>query len=206
MTDQTPRQTLEDDPAGDRPLRRRSRRWPLGALTLIAAIVVGVGILVFGGSDDSPTPTSIPALGGFEVPTGDAAPDFIIDLLDGTRFVLADELAAGRPVILNLWASWCTPCREEMPELDAAAAANPAVSFIGIAVDDDPTAAEEFAADIGVSYPLAIDEPGSVARKYPSPGLPTTFFISTDGRIVRVLYGGLTREQVSAAISEVFDL
>lgn len=185
---------------------RRSRRWPLGALTLIAAVVVGAGVLLFGGTDEPTTTTTIPTLGGFEVPTGDTAPRFAIDLFGGGRFVLADELAAGRPVLLNLWASWCTPCRDEMPALDAVAKAHPGVSFIGVAVEDDPTAAEEFAAEIGVSYPLAVDEPGSVSRAYPSPGLPTTFFITPDGRIARVLYGGLTEAQMNAAITELFGL
>jgi len=202
MVDENPH--TDDATPSPSPLRR-SRRWPLGALTLIAAVVVGAGVLLFG-STDEPTTTSIPTLGGFDVPTGDAAPRFAIDLFGGGRFVLADELAAGRPVLLNLWASWCTPCRDEMPALDAVAKAHPGVSFIGVAVEDDPTAAEEFAAEIGVSYPLAVDEPGSVSRAYPSPGLPTTFFITSEGLIARVLYGGLTEAQMNAAISELFGL
>lgn len=188
------------------PARRGQRRWPVGALTLMAIVVVGAGVLVFGAEDEAPTLTTVPTLGGFDVPTGDMAPDFAIDLLDGSRFVLADELAAGRPVILNLWASWCLPCREEMPALDAASRAHPGVSFIGVAVSDDPAAARQFAGEIGVTYPLAVDDSGTMDRLYPSPGLPSTFFISTDGRIVRILFGGVTSETVSRTISEVFGL
>jgi thiol-disulfide isomerase/thioredoxin len=184
--------------------RRRRRRWPLGALTLLLVVIVGGGVILFGGSDDAPPVTSIPTLGTVSVPTGDAAPAFIIDVIGGGRFALADELAAGHPVLLNLWASWCNPCREEMPALDAASKAHGNVSFIGVAVEDDPTAAEDFANEIGVSYPLAIDEPGTVSRLYPSPGLPTTFFITPDGRIARVLYGGLTEDKIIQTIAEVF--
>jgi peroxiredoxin len=92
-----------------------------------------------------------------------------------------------------------------MPALDAVASNHPEVSFVGVAVEDSPAAAEAFAAEIGVSYPLAVDETGSVARAYPSIGLPTTFFITADGRIARVLYGGLTEEQMMTAISDVFE-
>jgi len=191
-------------PIDEPTVRPKPRRWPLGALTLIAVIVVGVGILVFGGDDDASTATSIPTLGTIGVPTGDEAPDFAIDLIGGGRFVMADELAAGRPVVLNLWASWCLPCREEMPAFDAVAAAHPEVSFIGVAVEDDPIAAEEFAAEIGVSYPLAIDESDAVSNQYPSPGLPTTFFISTDGRIIYTVYGGVTEAEIVDVITKVF--
>jgi thiol-disulfide isomerase/thioredoxin len=190
-------------PLHDKPPTERRQRWPFGLLTLMLVAVVGIGILVFGNRSPSTTTTSIPLLGA-TVPTDGIAPNFAIDLLDGGTFILSDELAVGRPVILNLWASWCGPCREEMPELDAAARAHPEVSFIGVAVRDDPIAAEQFAAEVAVGYPLAIDETGFVAQSYPSPGLPATFFITPDGRIARILYGGLTKEKVDEAIAEVF--
>lgn len=160
-----------------------------------------VGVALFGGEDES-GPT-IPTLGG--TPTGDEAPDFGVDLISGDRFRLSDHLANdGRPVILNLWASWCGPCREEMPALDAVAAANPGVFLIGVAVDDDPGAARRFAGEVGVSYALAIDEDDAVGSRYPSPGLPATFFIDSEGQIVRIAFGGVTEEQVQELIDELF--
>lgn len=189
-----------DEPAPERP-RRRGSRWPLGALTLLTAAFVVIGIAFFG--DDKPAAPTIPTLGF--APTGDEAPDFAIDLIAGDRFRLSDHLATdGRPVILNLWASWCGPCREEMPALDAVAAANPDVFLIGVAVDDDPGAARRFANEIGVSYALAIDEDDAVGSRYPSPGLPATFFIDSGGQIVRIAFGGVTEEQVQELIDELF--
>lgn len=200
-------------PAGPEPVapqepapepRRRGSRWPLGALTLVAAAFVVIGIVFFGGDDQTgPTIPTIPTIDG--APTGDEAPDFAIDLIGGGRFRLSDHLDSdGRPVILNLWASWCGPCREEMPALDAVSAANPAVFLIGIAVDDDPTAARTFAAEIGVSYALAVDEDDAVGTRYPSPGLPATFFIDGDGQVVRIVYGGVTQDQVQDLIDSLF--
>jgi len=182
--------------------RRRNRRWPLGALTLLVVAFVAIGVLVFGGDADEGT--TIPTLGG-GTPTGDEAPDFAVELLDGTRFRLTEHLANdGRPVILNLWASWCSPCREEMPALDAVSAENPEIFLIGVAVDDEASAARRFAGEIGVSYPLAIDEDNSVGDRYHSPGLPATFFIDENRQIVRIVFGGVDQDQVEQIIDEVF--
>lgn len=192
-------------PPGTRP--RRSRRLPLGALTLLTVGVVVAGVLLLDG-DDSPgtTGVSVPTIGdGFPVPTGDVAADFSIELLDGSTFRLSDHLADdGRPVFLNLWASWCSPCRAEMPALDAAARNHPEVYFLGVAVDDDPVAAEAFADEIGVTYPLAIDEAERVGRRYPAPGLPATFLISSRGEIVRTIFGQLDEAQIDELLAEAF--
>jgi thiol-disulfide isomerase/thioredoxin len=191
------------------PTHRPSRRWPLGALTLIMVAVIAVGFWIFGG-DDSPPSVTVPDLAGdlgVGIQNGEPAPDFSIELIDGTTFRLSDHLADdGRPVVLNLWASWCNPCREEMPEFDAASKTHTDVFFIGVAVEDNPTDAAAFAAEIGVSYPLAIDDAERVSRRYPSPGLPATFFISSEGGIVRTIFGGMDEETLTQAIAESFGL
>jgi len=185
-----------------------ARRWPFGALTLIVVAAIAVGIAVFGGNADSDG--SDPDLdGALGLPTqnGETAPDFSIDLLDGTSFRLTDHLAsARRPAVLNLWASWCGPCRAEMPAFDAASKVHRDVLFLGVAVEDNPTAAREFAAEIGVSYPLAIDEDDRVGRRYPSPGLPATYLISSDGAIVRTIFGQIDEDQLEELIAEEFGL
>lgn len=166
--------------------------------------VVG-GVILLGGDDTTPSTSTIPELGGsFPTPAGEAAPDFSIELLDGTTFRLTDHLATdGRPVVLNLWASWCGPCRAEMPALDAAATAHPEVFFLGVAVDDDPVAAADFADEIGVGYALAIDEADRVGRRYPSPGLPATFLISADRSIIRTVFGAVDESDLEALIAEL---
>lgn len=199
---------LDENPAATPPpARTGSRRWPLGALTLLVVAVVAIGVVLLDG-DGSPDATgvSVPTIGdGFPVPTGDVAADFEIELLDGTSFRLSDHLADdGRPVFLNLWASWCSPCRAEMPALDAAARNHPEVYFLGVAVDDDPVAAAEFAAEIGVTYPLAIDEAERVGRRYPAPGLPATFLISAEGEIVRTVFGQLDEAQIDELLAASF--
>ena len=198
--DQTPNQAP--------PLRQDSvRRWPFGALTLVVVAAIAGGLLLFGGeTSDSSDPDLEGAL-GLPTQNGEAAPDFSIDLLDGTNFQLSDHLTTdGRPVILNLWASWCGPCRAEMPAFDAMSKVHTDVLFLGVAVEDDPTAAREFAAEIGVSYPLAIDEDYRVGRRYPSPGLPATYLIAADGAIARTVFGQMDEDQLEELIAGLFGL
>jgi thiol-disulfide isomerase/thioredoxin len=186
--------------------RRRLLPWAVG----LAVVVLGVTVmLAFTGDDDAtsedatapaagatadtPANARLPISAGLA--TDEPAPDFDADVFDGSPFRLSDHQAAdGRPVLLNLWASWCFPCREEMPAIDAVAARHPEVMFIGVAVEDDPVEAERFADEIGVSYLLAIDETGAVSQKYPALGLPATFLISEDGRVIAKLFGGASEE------------
>jgi thiol-disulfide isomerase/thioredoxin len=164
------------------------------ALTIAAAftgdpepVVAGGGDTVAAEGDAVPTQGSLTA----GLATDEPALDFGVEGLDGSAFRLSDHLANdGRPVFLNLWASWCPPCREEMPAIDAVAANHPEIMFIGVAVEDDPVEAEKFGEEIGVDYLLAVDETGQVNAHYPALGLPSTFLISPEGRIVAKLFGG----------------
>lgn len=186
-------------------------RWRLAAL-LIGAVVVVIagGWLLFGDDPDAETATggaldAAPSLAdlaasGEDTPQAeDAAPDFSVRTIGGGAFTLSDHLADdGRPVILNLWASWCFPCRAEMPAIDAFAAAHPEVLVVGVSVQDDPVAAEEFVEEIGVAYTIGHDEKNEVNDTYRPLGLPATFLISGDGIIVKRLFGGITEESLQA--------
>ena len=126
--------------------------------------------------------------------TGQPAPDFTVELLDGGSFTLADHVSDdGRPVVLNLWASWCPPCREEIPDLSAFAASNPGVAVVGVAVEDRVEDARAFAAEIRPDYPLAIGNAG-FEESYPNFGLPVTYFLDGSGEVIEVFNGVLTVE------------
>lgn len=179
--------------------RKRRHRWPLGALTLLVAGVTVVAVMLL--RDEPPPQPGVITVPGFGNQEGAPAPDFAITLLDGSRFSLSEHLADdGRPVLLNLWASWCGPCRVEMPHLDAASKTHTDVLFLGVAVEDDPAAARDFANEIGVSYPLAIDEADRVGRRYPSFGLPATYLIGADGTLLRTIYGQIDEAQIAALV------
>lgn len=137
--------------------------------------------------------------------TDDVAPDFSVPTAEGGAFTLSKHLAEdGRPVILNLWASWCFPCREEMPEIDAFAKANPNIAVVGVAVQDDVVSAERFAAEIGVAYIIGFDEKDAVNTAYRPLGLPATFFIASDGTIAKRHFGLVTPESLAEDVATYF--
>jgi cytochrome c biogenesis protein CcmG/thiol:disulfide interchange protein DsbE len=125
------------------------------------------------------------------------APDFIV--VDSTRRRLRLSDLRGKPVVLNFWATWCTPCKAEMPALQALyAEAGEGASFELLAINmrEAPEPAAIFGADLGLTFPLVIDLEGALARSYQVTALPTTIVIDAEG-IVRVQHlGPLDREQL----------
>jgi thiol-disulfide isomerase/thioredoxin len=179
-------------------------------LLLLAVFALAVGVTIVVGSQFGMSDTTFPDLGDLaendpNLPsTDEAAPTFRLETLDGGVFDLADHIANdGRPVILNLWASWCPPCRSEMPSINVAAQRHPEVAFVGVAVEDDPEKAAEFAAEIAVTYTIAIDD-GSVEEAYPVLGLPGTFFIASDGTLAKNHFGLVTIDSLDDDIAELF--
>lgn len=151
---------------------------------------------------------TVPQLGdvpGAGLPEGSPAADFTVDTFGGPSFTLSQRLAEdGRPVFLNLWASWCAPCRAEMPDIDQAASRHPDVTFLGVAVQDASGPSMKFAAEIGVDYPLGFDESGEVDAGYAPRGLPATFIISSGGRVVDSILGPLTGDEIDEKLAEHF--
>lgn len=126
---------------------------------------------------------------------GRQAPDFTVDVINGEAFALADHLADdGRPLVLNLWASWCIPCRVEIPELSAFSDNRPDVQVLGVAVDDTEPSAISFAREIEATYPLALGNP-EFEDAYPRLGLPVTYIIDAEG-VVTDIFNGILDEEI----------
>ena len=129
---------------------------------------------------------------------GSTAPDFTVDVIDGGEFTLSD--ARGSRVVLNLWASWCPPCREEIPAISAFAEANPGVTVVGVAVDDVDDASRAFASEIDAAYLLALDT-DDVTEKYPHFGLPATYVIDERGKVVQFVNGTVNEQMLEELVS-----
>ena len=117
------------------------------------------------------------------------APDFQLRLLDGGT--LSSEDLRGSPVVLNFWASWCIPCREEMPAFERmwARYRDQGVRIVGVNLQDSVEGAQGFVDEVGVTYPIAMDPKGSLASDLGVRGLPQTFFIDEDFRFEKISAG-----------------
>jgi cytochrome c biogenesis protein CcmG, thiol:disulfide interchange protein DsbE len=123
---------------------------------------------------------------------GFPAPDFTLNTAEGTAATLSAE--RGQVVIINLWASWCGPCRAEMPALQQVYAANRArgleVLAVNSTVQDRVPDARAFAQSLGLTFPILLDADGAVGRRYLLRALPSTFFVDRKGVIRTVVFGG----------------
>jgi thiol-disulfide isomerase/thioredoxin len=118
-------------------------------------------------------------------------PALSFDCLGGGSLDLAR--APGQPTVLNLWGSWCTPCREELPLMQQFAdVAAGQVRVMGLISKDGRPQAESFAADAGVTFPSAFDGDGELMTELGLNGLPYTYFLDADGALVYTQVGPVT--------------
>ncbi len=129
------------------------------------------------------------------------APSFTLRLFDGGTLRLADQ--GGRVVVVNFWASWCPPCAEEAPELQAASQAHRDVTFVGVNVWDAEAAARQFLRAYGISYPNGPDPDGRVLIEFGVTGIPETYFIDPQGRLVRRWIGPVTAQGLAHLIEDL---
>jgi peroxiredoxin len=129
---------------------------------------------------------------------GQPAPDFVTYDPDGIAIALHDY--RGRPVIINFWATWCAPCRQEMRALQAVYEAHQATGLAILAVSQDHQDMREtvraYCANLGVTFPPLLDPDGHVATHYNIFLLPSTVFIHPAGTVAAVHLGALTAVQI----------
>ena len=127
---------------------------------------------------------------------GFLAPDFTLNSLTGEAVTLSD--LRGHPVLVNLWASWCGPCRAEMPAIQRVYDQFRARGFIVLAVNvtlqDDLQAAQKFVEEFGFTYPILLDVDGQAASLYKLRAFPSSYFIDEKGVIQEVVLGGPMNE------------
>jgi len=111
----------------------------------------------------------------------------------------------GRPVLIHFWASWCKPCRKELPEIEAAYRdlRQQGLEVLAVNAGDDAQTAQAFAERLGLSFPILLDEHWETATAYGVIGLPITFFVGRDGKVTDVVAGGtLTRTSLAGILRE----
>lgn len=178
------------------------------ALGLVAALLVGLAaVMMLTGNDRVATPSGAGATGA---PGPAAAEGAVADTLPLARLAgfggegpveIADY--RGTPVLVNFWATWCPPCVDEMPAVQAVHEdVGQRVAFLGVNVRDAPANAEALAKELGISYDLAVDAEGDYYREVGARGMPTTLLVAPDGRIVARHTGPLTARRLRELLGE----
>ncbi len=168
-------------------------------VVIIVVVMVITLMLVFGiRKSRRPTPSTQPATTGARI-----APDFALQSLDGKTVHLSDF--RGKAILLNFWATWCEPCKVEMPwivDLQKEYASQ-GLQVVGVAMDDaGPDEIAKFTHEMGVNYPIVIGK-DEVADSYGGlPFLPTTFYIGRDGKIVDKVLGIKGRGEIEDDIKK----
>lgn len=189
--------------------RRRHRPAWYAAAAAAGALAMVVAVFAVFGPRLAPNSSGATSLGtvtgaGFSRLAGSRAQGFSIPSLRYPRAHVSLASLRGRPLVLNFWASWCVPCRKEMPAIEAVAHRfGASVNFLGVDTNDTRSAALSFAAQTGVTYPLGFDPAATVASSYGVYGLPTTFFVSGAERLLGRQVGAMTAVGLETLIARV---
>jgi peroxiredoxin len=162
----------------------------------VVLILAGIGMLFWlgqqsaAGAGDNSSPAQV----------GQTASDFHLSSLDGEPVALSDY--RGQVVVVNLWATWCPPCKAEMPAINTFYKAYRDEGFVVLAVNsqEDAATVQTFIQANGFSFPVLLDQQAEVINRYQVRGLPTTFIIDRDGIIRYVHTGAITENQLERII------
>jgi len=131
------------------------------------------------------------------------APDFTLMRLDGTPVVL--NKLKGQVALINIWATWCPPCRAEMPTIEAAYAQYRDQGFTVLAVNlqEDPRSVAAFMQEYSLTFPALLDLDGQVSRTYQALSLPSSFFVDKKGVIRAVYHGPMPRSVIAGTVEQL---
>ena len=173
------------------------------AIGIAVGLMVGLLVLIAAGVTMWGTGLgAAPRSAGRPLP-GQPALDFTLDLLDGSTLAFSD--LRGQVAVINFWATWCPPCEDEMPGLQAVweEYREEGVVFVGIAFDDEESAVREMVSRFGITYPLGMDVGDRISTAYGITGVPETFVVDLQGNVVYVHIGPVSAEQLREEIDSL---
>ncbi|KNB71125.1 thiol-disulfide oxidoreductase ResA [Brevibacillus reuszeri] len=137
------------------------------------------------------------------VKVGSDAPNFSLEQLKGQEMALGD--LKGKGVVLNFWGTWCEPCKEEMPALQAQydKFKDKGLVVLGVNIGESPIAVEPFVKQFNVSFPILLDRQSQITKLYRIGPIPTTFFISPEGEVKEIFIGQLNEAMIADKVSKI---
>lgn len=167
-----------------------------------ALVGLAVGLAFFNVPERAPAGAGESLTPGVAAFVGSLAPDFDLASLDGDRIRLSDQ--RGKVVVLNFWATWCSPCRVEMPDLQERAQRWPdRLVVVGVDFDEPEVDVRAFRDELGLTFPLVLDPGAQVQELYRIVGYPTTVFIDEEG-FIRIQHVGLmSPDQLDEYLSQM---
>ena len=173
-------------------------------MSVLAVAVVAFALIAGGddgprASDASPSPAIVVVEGVSGLPSTVAE----LPNADAEAFRSLMHELRGTPVVVNLWASWCEPCKLEMPRLAAAAAEHLDVQFVGVDTRDSRDGAESFIARFSVPFPSLFDPDGAIQTELGSFGLPVTLFFDADGNQVAEVEGEVSPSTLAEHLATI---
>lgn len=165
---------------------------------MLALVVVVAGWAGWTALREPDLPDFVASGDPMELPADGSFPSVSLDEFEG---ILVGQ--RGRPVVVNIWASWCAPCRTEMPLLQSAADtyAGRAV-ILGVASNDDPDEAKAFLGELGLTYPNVFDTTGEIRVALGLTAYPTTYVFDADGTIRARVNGGISEQRLAGLIED----
>jgi thiol-disulfide isomerase/thioredoxin len=162
----------------------------LSAGLLVCAAIAGLSLLP--GAAEAKVGTSV----------GDQAADFKLSGIDGKPYRLSDVIRNHQATVVNFWATWCPPCRAEIPDFVRFAQknANSPIAILAVNLQESPAKVKDFAQNAGMGFPVLTDTSGKVGNTYRIYAIPTTFFIDRKGIIRQVIEGSTNLDRLETEV------
>jgi thiol-disulfide isomerase/thioredoxin len=171
---------------------QRYRRWVI-VLVAVAAVAITGAVVASSRSGET-------TIGGSQTQAARVA----YTSWEGGRATTGDF--AGKPLVVNFWASWCTSCLAEIPRfVEVYERHRPEVQFLGLNLQDNPDAAKSLAKELGITYALGRDPQGEAFQAFGGIAMPTTVLIDADGNVVKRLDGEVSAEQLEEEVLRVLE-
>lgn len=178
----------------------------LSGCASVADVVPGLSSVARPGRIGTAPPSSPPPRAGASLEAQSVAgmaPDFTLPTLEGNEVTLSD--LRGQPVLINFWATWCPPCRFEMPAMQRVYERYKDKGLVILAVNyrEDKERIRPFVEELGITFIILLDLDGVVANQYRVLGLPTTYFVDRNGKVTNVRVGAMNEEFMEANVQEL---